>query len=61
MPQVLTMTQKPDESTEEFAARIAEQADALFRGAEAASDETPEPTDVSAEPETAEEEPAPTA
>jgi len=56
MPQVLTMTPKPDEAPEEFAARVSEQMTALFKtGAPDA------PTDVSAEPEVPEEEPAPSA
>ena len=54
MPQVLTMTPKPDESPEQFAARISEQMTGFFKTAET-------PTDVSAAEEAPEEEPAPSA
>jgi hypothetical protein len=55
MPRVLTVTQKPDESTEQFAARISGQLNTFFGEAEA-------PTDESAEQEVpVEEEPAPSA
>ena len=71
MPQVLSMTQKPDESTEQFAERIAGQVQEFFSqpnsgGTPAEQPETPSedetssaPTDESAGPETPEEEPAP--
>jgi len=55
MSQVLTMTQKPGESTEEFAARISEQVNSFFGES---TEPEPESTDVSAAPE---EEPAPSA
>jgi len=65
MPRVLTLTQKPEESTEQFAGRIAGQLNSFFgESTEAAPESTEEtstgpedePTDVSAAPE---EEPAP--
>ena len=61
MPQVLTMTQQPGESTEDFATRIAQQADSFFRTGEAAPvDESGEPTAESTDV-SADEEPAPSA
>lgn len=51
MPRILTLTQKPDESPEQFAARLAGQVSTFF-GEEAGA------TDVSAAPE---KEPAPSA
>lgn len=65
MPRVLTLTQKPEESPEQFAARIAGQLTSFFGEAVGEPEQTsPEaaeeaPTDVSAGPETGEEEPAP--
>jgi hypothetical protein len=59
MPQVLTMTPKPDEAPEQFAARIADQMTAFFKAAGASTDEAA--TDVPAEQAVPEEEPAPSA
>jgi hypothetical protein len=65
MPRVLTVTQNPEESPEQFAERISGQLDSFFNEstepAPESTDETStgpaaEPTDVSAAPE---EEPAP--
>lgn len=53
MPQVLTMTQLPEETPEQFAARLSEQMTTFFG-------EGPESTDVSAD-QTEGEEPAPPA
>jgi hypothetical protein len=56
MPQVLTMTQKPGETPQQFAARISAQATKFFGD----SAETAQPpTDVPADQEAPEEEPAP--
>jgi hypothetical protein len=46
MPQVLTMTQMPDEAPEQFAARIAAEAGQFFGGSAEATDES-----TAAEPE----------
>ena len=71
MPQVLSMTQKPDESTEQFAERIAGQVQEFFAqpNSDGTAAEQPDtasepvsssgPTDESAGPEKPEEEPAP--
>jgi hypothetical protein len=58
MPRVLTMTQNPEESSEQFAERISGQLDSFFNESTDETSPAPdaEPTDVSAAPE---EEPAP--
>ena len=56
MPRVLTMTQKPGETPEQFAARISKQATTFF--GDSAEPESP-PTDVPADQEAPEEETAP--
>jgi hypothetical protein len=56
MPRVLTVTQKPDESTEQFAARIAEQAQTFFGSSPKDEPESTEPAPA----ENGETSPAPT-
>jgi hypothetical protein len=58
MPRVLTMTQKPGETPQQFAARISKQATTFFGESPQPDAETPPSTDVSAD-EAAPEEPAP--
>lgn len=52
MANVLTMTPNPNESNEDFAARVSEQATEHFGGTDTAPESAPEPaaTDDSAEP-----------
>jgi hypothetical protein len=50
MPRVLTVTQKPEESTEDFAARIADQVNSFFKESPGATTESPEPSAESTEP-----------
>jgi hypothetical protein len=51
MPRVLTLTQKPDESPEQFAERISGQVDSFFNeSTKPAPEPDAEPTDVSAAP-----------
>jgi hypothetical protein len=59
MPQVLTLTRKPEETVEEFAARISAQMGKFFGQPVSANADTPTDVPAAATDETADEEPAP--